>query len=499
MYTVDVGNPESCKSLFRSAQIKKVITKLMIVLSVFLGLSSSILLTSVLGTPAASAAPVGLGSDLSMAITASVSSYYGSGTAILYSYAVTNTDSVTLNPVTVTDPMPGLSAITCPDRSLTPAQSETCSATYATTQADVDAGSLTNTATATGTPPTGSNVTASSILTLLANQNQAISITKTASVSSYSAAGTTITYTYKVTNIATMPLVSVTVTDPMPGLSTITCLGMDTPSSNSATMLFPKQSETCSATYITTQADVDAGSLTNTATATGIAPIIIPAVATHTFAPEFSMLQGTLVTASSTVTIPVEQHPAISITKTASVSSYSAPGTTITYSYAVANTGNVTLNPVTVTDPMPGLSTITCPDRSLTPAQSETCSATYITTQADVDAGSLTNIATATGTPPTGSNVTASSTVKLDYLAAATKAKHHKKKRSQARKEVKVKVKKKVAPALNSKKKVLVGSTTVHTGEPWSGATPYLIWLSLFGLLLTSLGVTRRKISSNKI
>ena len=39
----------------------------------------------------------------------------------------------------------------------------------------------------------------------------------------------------------------------------------------------------------------------------------------------------------------------------------------ITYSYLVTNTGNVTLNPVTVTDPMTGLSAINCPTSTLTP------------------------------------------------------------------------------------------------------------------------------------
>ena len=35
------------------------------------------------------------------------------------------------------------------------------------------------------------------------------------------------------------------------------------------TVLDPGQAETCSATYTTTQANIDAGGITNTATATG--------------------------------------------------------------------------------------------------------------------------------------------------------------------------------------------------------------------------------------
>ena len=43
---------------------------------------------------------------------------------------------------------------------------------------------------------------------------------------------------------------------------------------------------------------------------------------------------------------------------------------------------------------------------SLAAGASETCTATYTTTQADVDSGRITNTGTATGTPPTGPNVT---------------------------------------------------------------------------------------------
>jgi hypothetical protein len=62
--------------------------------------------------------------------------------------------------------MVGLSAITCPDTSLAPGGSETCTATYTTTQTDVTAGSITNTGTATGKPPTGPTITVTSTVTV---------------------------------------------------------------------------------------------------------------------------------------------------------------------------------------------------------------------------------------------------------------------------------------------------------------------------------------------
>ena len=74
------------------------------------------------------------------------------------------------------------------------------------------------------------------------------------------------------------------------------------------------------------------------------------------------------------------QSPAITLDKTADTASFDAAGTLVTYSYLATNTGNVTLNPVTVTDPMSGLSTIDCPATSLAPQASETCHATYTTT-----------------------------------------------------------------------------------------------------------------------
>ncbi|MGD0749514.1 MAG: hypothetical protein ABSB68_17080 [Acidimicrobiales bacterium] len=64
--------------------------------------------------------------------------------------------------------------------------------------------------------------------------------------------------------------------------------------------------------------------------------------------------------------------PSITLKKSASISSYWAAGTRVHYSYKVTNTGNVTLDPVTVTDPMPGLSAISCPDTSLASWVSET-------------------------------------------------------------------------------------------------------------------------------
>jgi len=101
------------------------------------------------------------------------------------------------------------------------------------------------------------------------------------------------------------------------------------------------------------------------------------------------------------VTIPAVQGPAIAVVKSASITSYSAAGTPVTYSYKVTNSGNVTLTAVGVTDPMTGLSAISCPGTTLARGPRRHARPLHHH-QADVDAGSLTNTGTATGTAPGG-------------------------------------------------------------------------------------------------
>ncbi len=131
---------------------------------------------------------------------------------------------------------------------------------------------------------------------------------------------------------------------------------------------------------------MDAGSVTNRATAHGDPPTGPP-----------------VVSGPSEATITAIQSPAITVVKSASPSTFSVAGETIDYSFEVTNSGNVTLRDVRVHDTgLPGLSAISCPDRTLAAGASQTCTATYVTTAADVDAGSVTNHATAHGDPPTG-------------------------------------------------------------------------------------------------
>ncbi|SDO68249.1 conserved repeat domain-containing protein [Nakamurella panacisegetis] len=319
------------------------------------------------------------------------------GQVITYSFVITNAGNVTLTNVTPTEgTFTGagtMAAPTCPAgaASLAPGAQVTCTATYTLTQADVDAGSVTNDATATGTPPPGDTppVSQPSTVTIPSNPNPAISLVKSATPSTITAAGQTVTYSFLVTNTGNVTLTGANVTDTaFTGTGTpptITC-------PNAAATMAPGQSVTCTATYVATQADVDAGTITNTATATATPP---PG-------------NNPPVSEPSTATVTITPNPAISVVKSATPATITAAGQTVTYSFLVTNTGNVTLADATVTDTaFTGTGTpptITCPAgaASLAPGESVTCTATYVATQADVDAGLISNTATASATPPPG-------------------------------------------------------------------------------------------------
>ena len=100
--------------------------------------------------------------------------------------------------------------------------------------------------------------------------------------------------------------------------------------------------------------------------------------------------------------------PAISIVKTGVVSD-----TYITYNFVIKNTGNSVLTSVTLTDVMLGLTgvTITLPAGGLQPGVGTFYSAKYTLTQANITAGSVTNVASATGTDATGASASQSTSV----------------------------------------------------------------------------------------
>ncbi len=167
----------------------------------------------------------------------------------------------------------------------------------------------------------------------------ALLLAKSASPTTYSSVGTTINYSYVLTNLGTGTLnAPFAVSDDK---ATVTC--PPTPTS-----LGTGQTITCTASYSITQTDLDAGAVTNLATAT---------------AKDIS--NQTVTSNQDSKTVTAAQNPRLALTKTADPTSYDHVGQVISYTLVATNDGNVTLNGVSITDP--ALGALSC-----TPAQPAT-------------------------------------------------------------------------------------------------------------------------------
>ena len=85
--------------------------------------------------------------------------------------------------------------------------------------------------------------------------------------------------------------------------------------------LAPGQSMTCTAAYVTTQADVDRGHIENAAVVTGHGP------------------KGTPVADDDTDAVPAVHLPQINLVKSAFPTQYGGAGERITYTYTVTDAG----------------------------------------------------------------------------------------------------------------------------------------------------------------
>ncbi|MFE4519694.1 hypothetical protein ACFRMQ_36595, partial [Kitasatospora sp. NPDC056783] len=320
--------------------------------------------------PADATVPVVGVAQLSMSKKADSAGPFHLGDTVHYTYTVTNSGTAPVTNLTVTDNR--VTPVTCGATTLNPGQSTTCHGSYVITAADVTAGHVTNTAIATGTDPEGrteQSPPADETVTVVGAGQ--LGLSKKADSAGPFHVGDTVRYTYTVTNTGTAPVTGITVSDDR--VTSVTC---------SATTLDPGQSTTCHGTYTVTEADAQAGHVTNTARANGTGPDGQPVQSPP---------------ADATVDI-VSPTAALTITKRADVTENARPGDTITYTYTVANTGSTVIDNITVTDDR--VTSVTCDATTLDPGQSTTCHGTYTVTEADAQAGHVTNTARANGTDP---------------------------------------------------------------------------------------------------
>ncbi len=300
---------------------------------------------------------------------------YKLGEKIGYEIKVTNNGDQLLLDVVVKDDLTG-SEWTVDE--LAEGASQTFSTEYTVTEADIIAGSVENTAAAKGTPenPDLPDVEDSDTVevTDIDPSNPHITVAKTvtsepAEEKGYQA-GEKIEYEITVTNDGNLTLKNVEVEDDLTGGKwTVAELAIGA-------------SQSFTTEYTVTEADVINGSVKNVATAT--AENDDPDKPGPDDEDEVE-----------TPTEPSQPHMTLdkTVTSTPENESYYVAGEVIEYKITVVNDGNLTLKNIEVKDELVGLNEKIA---SLAPGTSKEFTTSYVVTEADMLAGGVKNVATAT-------------------------------------------------------------------------------------------------------
>ncbi|WP_188444651.1 DUF7507 domain-containing protein, partial [Belliella aquatica] len=341
------------------------------------------------GDDATVTVPVDQRNTISLEKSANKTVVTAAGEQVVYTLTATNTGNTTLTNVVIVDAMLNVSENV---GTLLPGQSVSRDYTYTVTQSDIDNGSIVNVATVTSEDPNGDTPGDDATVTVPVDQRNTISLTKSADKSTVTAAGEQVVYTLTATNTGNTTLTNVVIVDAMLNVS-----------ENVGTLL-PGQSVSRDYTYTVTQSDIDNGSIVNVASTQGEDP------------------NGDTPGDEATVTVDVDQNSAITIAKSANKSQVTAAGEEVVYTLTVTNTGNTTLADVMLVDAMLNVSENV---GTLLPGQSVSRDYTYTVTQADIDNGSIVNVASTQGEDPNGDTPgdEATVTVDVDQNSAITIAK----------------------------------------------------------------------------
>ncbi|MEN3010156.1 MAG: hypothetical protein ABDI20_04120 [Candidatus Bipolaricaulaceae bacterium] len=250
------------------------------------------------------------------------------GDKIHYTFTVTNTGNVTLRNVRVSDARLGITDLAVSPSTLAPGQQGTARFSYTLTQADIDAGGVTNQALAAGTDPQGRTVTDRSDesspyeddpTAVAVGQVPDLSLTKVPNPTSFTAFGEVIEYTITVVNTGNVTLTEILVTDPKLGLE------------QTVPALSPGESISIVVLYRITQDDLEAERVKNTVTAS-------------------TLFQGVPIMRTAEATV-VGPPPVIGVAKRVDSVECRLDGTcVVTYSLVVQNYGPMRLLNVQVTD-----------------------------------------------------------------------------------------------------------------------------------------------------
>jgi uncharacterized repeat protein (TIGR01451 family) len=352
------------------------------------------------GTP-----EISLTKDVTAAVDATGDGRIGAGDSVDYRFTVRNTGTTALADIVLADDLLGgtLACDAFDGLVLLPGEEVECGpVTYTLIQGDVDATVVTNAATVTGRAGS-STVDDSDTVDVEVRGANELALQKSAGAvvdangNGRTDAGDTIEYTFAVHNTGTTTVTSVEVADPRLSGS-IVC---------ERTTLVPGELTVCHGELAAlTQAEIDAGQIVNTATATGVGAGGVP------------------VSADDSIATPLVAQPAISLEKTGGDftdrdgDGKPSAGDTVSFRFVITNSGAVTLTGVALDDPKLG-GAVPCVIPDLAPGATVECGlVSYAMSAAEAGERTIRNVATVTA-QAAGTEVTdaASVVVELPELA----------------------------------------------------------------------------------
>jgi uncharacterized repeat protein (TIGR01451 family) len=322
------------------------------------------------------------------------------GDTITYTFTVTNTGNLTIANIDINDATLGVANLALVPSTLAPAEVGSATQNYSITQADIDAGQVTNTAIAKGQDPQSNDVMDISGTSIDDDektitdvpQSGAIALVKTGIYNgdaSNAKVGDIITYTFTVTNTGNLTIANIDINDATLGVANLALV---------PSILAPAEVGSATQDYTITQADIDAGQVTNTAIARGQDPQ----------SNDVMDISGTSIDDDEKTITDVPQSGAIALVKTGIYNgdaSNAKVGDTITYTFNVTNTGNLTIANIDINDATLGVANLALVPSTLAPAEVGSSTQDYIITQADIDAGQVTNTAIAKGQDPQSNDI----------------------------------------------------------------------------------------------
>ncbi|MCL2784092.1 MAG: Ig-like domain-containing protein, partial [Propionibacteriaceae bacterium] len=280
-------------------------------------------------------------SQLDLAASVSPTTVSTAGTAVTYTFTVTNPGSAAVSGLSVTasgtytgTTAPGFSgtgslgSISCNSTTIAAGGSTTCQASYILTQSDIDAGQVNLTAKASATAsgatvPTPSNAASA---TVSVNRNAALTLAA-GDPGTMTAAGNQVTFTFTVTNSGNTTVSGIVI-------NRVNFSGTGTAPSVScgASSLAPGAQTTCTGTYTVTQADITAQEVVLTADARGTSAS--GAVISNQVSPTVRFVPGAPDATKSTLTVDRTSQtvgqPVVATATIVDSNGYAVPNVTVT-------------------------------------------------------------------------------------------------------------------------------------------------------------------------